>query len=501
MIRRKPSPSLARPRSNPAVMRGSSRHVILAIGAWILICGLILAPFPYEVTLGRVVAVALFSLVCMGAVLSHLFHQRLSSRRLRKRLGVIFSVTVLSLIGLQLARYAIAGRPDDGLQLLTTAPLVATGMLLGALMSPGTAAVCLALLTVLLWVGGVAESTFLAAASLSGIAGAYAVNPLKQRSDLLRSGIVVAITFTALGVGAASIEALSVVDAVQVGPWGVIGGVGAMALFWLSVAVFERAFDVTSDWGLLELCSPENVLLHELMVRAPGTWAHSVMVGNLAEAAAKAIGANALLARACAYYHDIGKMNRPEFFVENQAGGNIHETLSPNLSARVIAAHVKDGLQMAEEHRLPQAIREAIAQHHGTTLISYFYHRAAAGQEDPVLKQHFRYDGPKPQRREIGILMLADIVEAATRSQEKTSPSRLEHLVSTLVNERVEDGQLDECELTFKDVRKIVAAFVQALTAVRHNRIDYGQAVEEENIGEQGDRSVPVPEAPAVGAD
>jgi len=411
---------------------------------------------------------------------------------LSKTLRVIFFVMAVALVAVQITFYAFNRQGSEpGLLLVPAVPLVSAGMALAALTTPGTAVVALALGCACVWAAGCASAPNLMAAFMTGSIGAYSVNPLRQRGDLLRCGGLVVLTFAVLGIGSAATYMPVSSEILKVGLWGAIGGVGAVALFWLLVAVFERTFDIVSDWGLLELCSPEHPLLHDLTITAPGTWAHSVMVGNLAESAAKQIGANALLVRTQAYFHDIGKTKRPEFFIENQGAINIHDKMSPNLSAVVIASHVKDGLDMAEEHGLPQIVRDAIAQHHGTTLIRFFYEQATAGyeQEDPVLKEHFRYEGPKPQTKEVGILMLADIVEAATRSVEKMSPARFENLVGNLVRERLEDGQLDECDLTFKDIRKIVQAFVQTLTAVRHNRIDYGAITEEE--GESVGASVP----------
>jgi putative nucleotidyltransferase with HDIG domain len=480
------------------------RSLTTGIAAWVIIAACLLLPFAASLDLGRWIATLVFSAVSVAAMTAHLSSRGLNTDDRTKFLRMIFLVAVLCLWGLQLAKYALGARlSDPGVALLGVSPIVAAGLLLGALSTPGTAVVALAFLTTCSIAAGISNPMDLSAAWLSGSVGAYAVNPLKRRSDLLRSGGLVTAAFALLGLCASLATAPIQVESLRAAVWSGIGGVCAMALFWLSVPVFERLFDLVSDWGLMELCSPEQELLHELTLHAPGTWAHSVMVGNLAEAAAKTIGANALLARACAYYHDVGKMRRPEFFIENQVGINVHDTITPNLSAKVIAAHVKDGLELATQYRLPQAIRDAIGQHHGTSLISYFYHQATVGmeQEDPILKQHFRYEGPLPQRKEIGILMLADVVEAATKSTEKMSPARLENLVANLVRERVEDGQLDACELTFRDVNKIVTSFVQTLTAVRHQRIEYSAAEETcEDKPSDADESVTLPPTIASGS-
>jgi putative nucleotidyltransferase with HDIG domain len=199
-------------------------------------------------------------------------------------------------------------------------------------------------------------------------------------------------------------------------------------------------------------------------------------VGNLAENAAREIGANAVLCRAMAYYHDIGKLARPAFFVENQIGDNIHDEMPPSLSAKVIAAHVKDGVEMAQNAKLPHAIIDGIRQHHGTTLISYFYNRALEESAE-TLEESYRYDGPRPQTRETGILHLADMVEAASRTVRYKD--QLPAMVASLIESTRADGQLDDCDLTFRELRTVTDSFTHSLCAVRHERITYpGQAEE-----------------------
>jgi hypothetical protein len=205
------------------------------------------------------------------------------------------------------------------------------------------------------------------------------------------------------------------------------------------------------------------------------------MVGNLAVAAAEAIGADPLLCRVGAYYHDLGKMRRAEFFVENQGGGdNAHDKLNPSLSALVVTAHVKDGLEIAEQEKLPPIVKAFITEHHGTSLIRYFYHQHTCGDcsdAAPGLEQHFRYAGPKPQSRETAILMLADGVEAASRTLERPTLGRIEDLVDKIINAQLQDGQLDECDLTLRDLRGIRNAFVHLLGGMLHNRIEYPEVL------------------------
>jgi len=218
---------------------------------------------------------------------------------------------------------------------------------------------------------------------------------------------------------------------------------------------------------------PAHPLLRRLQLEAPGTYHHSVIVGNLAEAAAEAVGADALLARVGTYYHDVGKIRRPAFFVENQMGTeNPHDRMTPSLSALTVAAHVRDGLDLAREYRLPEMIADFIPEHHGTTVMSYFYHQALERGDQPE-PGAYRYDGPKPQTRETAIVMLADAAEAAVRTLQRPTPDRIYEVVRRIIHERLEDGQLDECDLMFRDLEKIAQAFTRILTSIFHPRIEY----------------------------
>jgi putative nucleotidyltransferase with HDIG domain len=241
----------------------------------------------------------------------------------------------------------------------------------------------------------------------------------------------------------------------------------------------ERVFDVQTDISLLELGDVQHPLLQELVRRAPGTYNHSINVASIAETASEAIEANGLLVRVGAYFHDIGKMLKPSYFVENQGPeGNRHETLQPAMSTLVIIAHVKDGADLARQHRLPQPIIDFIEQHHGTTLVEYFYRREAQRlKDDPdageLDETTFRYPGPKPQTKEAGVLMLADVVESASRALVDPTPSRIESLVHDLAMKRLLDGQFDECGLTLSELRTIEDSLVKSLTAVYHGRVKY----------------------------
>ncbi len=390
---------------------------------------------------------------------------------------IVWFSGLLTVFGLQIGAQAIGASPSPSHEVspLAAAPLVSLGMLVSGLLGPAKGIFTVGMVAAAAVGAGIADPPLVAGATLAAWIGAHAVNPMRQRNDLFRATYVTSLAYAAMAMVTALLVGRTWAESFWFAGWGLAGGVGATALFWLAVAAFEKAFGVVSDWSLLEHCNPDQPLLRKLMIQAPGTYAHSVMVGNLADQAAPLIGANALLCRAMAYYHDIGKMRRPEFFIENKLADNPHDRLNPTLSAKIIAAHVRDGLKMADEAGLPNAIKAGIAEHHGTSLISYFYHLHSqeTGVSDPILELHFRYPGPRPHSKETAVLMLADRVEAATRTMPSASPGRLRALVWEIVQDVRDDGQLDDSALNFRDLQTIVDSFVNSLTALRHERIDY----------------------------
>ncbi len=257
--------------------------------------------------------------------------------------------------------------------------------------------------------------------------------------------------------------------------YGTLNGILSPILAYGFMIIFEYIFQITTDSTLLELLDLNRPVMRQLAISAPGTYHHSVMVGILSEAAAEAIGANALLAKVGSYYHDIGKIEMAEYFVENQKGGkNPHEKLAPSMSCLILINHVKRGLEMAEDYNIPQEIRDFIAQHHGTNLIVFFYNKAIESSADAEINESdFRYPGPKPKSKETGIVMLADAVEAGSRTLKDPTVSRIRSLVSALIQERLSDGELDECPLTVRDLKVIQESFVNNLTGIFHGRIEY----------------------------
>ena len=253
------------------------------------------------------------------------------------------------------------------------------------------------------------------------------------------------------------------------------GGVGAGIVTAGITPLIEIAFGYTTDIKLLELANLDQPILRRLMIEAPGTYHHSVVVGTMVEAAASEIDANSLLAKVCGYYHDIGKIKKPLYFIENQTNGiNRHDKLAPSMSSLILIAHIKDGVEIARKNKLGQVIIDTISQSHGTSLISFFYEKAKQLKgEDAVNIDNFRYPGPKPQTREAGLVMLADMVEAASRTLTNPTPSKIRGLVQHLINKAFSDGQLDDCELTLKDLHKIAKSFYNILSGMYHHRIEY----------------------------
>lgn len=322
------------------------------------------------------------------------------------------------------------------------------------------------------------------AALIGGLAGAILVTEVRNRQSLMRTAAEVSLIIAVVSMITASlIKDLRFI--LFAGLLGVGNGAFSSMVTLGSLPVLERISGIITPMHLHELASPDQPLMKELISKAPGTYSHSVIVGNLANAAALEIGADALLARVGSYYHDIGKIKRSNFFVENQPQGlSSHDKLKPNLSALVITAHVREGVELAREYRLPQEITAIIQQHHGTSLVRYFYARALEEGSGPeaVPESRFRYPGEKPQSKEAAIVMLADAIEAAAKAVEKPTPVKLEQLTRTLMDERLQDGQLSESNLTLGDLEKITGAFVRILSSMYHERVEYPALVKEEGI-------------------
>ena len=304
---------------------------------------------------------------------------------------------------------------------------------------------------------------------------------VKTRVQFINLGIQLAIvkliiyfsiTFLTFGVSETVL-----LDSTKIILAGIFSGVLTLAI----VPYLERSFNILSSFKLLELGDLSNPLLRDLSVKTPGTFYHSMMVAAVSEAAAEAIGADPIFTRVASYYHDIGKMKRPKFYVENQEGGeNPHDKISPFLSALVILAHTKDGFEMAKKYKVPREIRDIMLEHHGTTFLAYFYNKAKSLDEN-VREDDFRYSGPKPKTKESAIIMLADSIEAAVRSIEHKTYNNIEEMIRKIIFNKLEDGQLKDADLTFKDIETIIKVFTKTIIGIHHVRIKYpGQEKESE---------------------
>lgn len=428
----------------------------------------------------------------------------------------------LLLLALLVVLWALAARlflaqvlPDnDRLYLAYILPVAAAPMVVASLLDAGLAITVAAILAFLATFAGFYQPD--ARASLGGnpleafqmvsvyvlgsLAGIYTVHRAERVNRYLLAGAAAAfVSFAALLMFWLLDAQRELVDL----PWmlltSALGGLVSAVITVGAFVVLGILFGITTRIQLMELAQLNHPLLRRLQAEAPGTFHHSVVVGNLAERAADIVGADSLLVRVGCYFHDIGKLMRPSFYIENQLDGrNPHERLDPYTSAKVVAAHVHAGLELARKHRLPAKVRSIIAEHHGTRLVTYFYRKAS--QENPeVDSKLFAYPGPRPQSKEAAIVMLADSVEAVVRSSRDRSPERIDALVEAVINERLAEHQLDDCDLTLRDLRAIGEAFRAALRGLYHPRVEYPPPTAEEREALVAHLLQQVPSAPIDG--
>ncbi|HEX6988940.1 MAG TPA: HDIG domain-containing protein, partial [Bacillota bacterium] len=392
-------------------------------------------------------------------------------------------LVLLGLIGLAtlLVGQAVLSVPEGRYAM----PLAAGAMLMAILIDARVAVFTTVLLAALIGLTAGADLQVFLVSLSSALVGIFSVTRVGQRSDLMRAGLYVGLT----GTGVLVMWALLVtgaplydVDLWTNVIWALIGGFLSAVLTIGTLPFLESAFGILTSVRLLELANPNQPLLRRLLLEAPGSYHHSIMVANLCEAAAEQVGADSLLARVGAYYHDVGKMKRPYFFIENQFGNvNPHEKIAANLSALIITSHVKDGVELAREYGLPEELIKFIREHHGTTTVEYFYNKAMEDEHaQGVLEENFRYPGPIPQSKETAICMLADGAEASVRAMTRPTPGRIEATVRKLIRDRLNGGQLDHCDLTLADLDRIAETFTQILTGIFHSRIEYPEALARE---------------------
>ncbi len=418
------------------------------------------------------------------------------------------AITLLAIFLVVIAWDFISQEASRGFDLFTprtllfALPLASGAMLISVFQGMGVAATFSLVSSVLACLAFGGQVQFFIYFFVSSLVAAHGVKVCRDRGIFIKTGLkvgavnmVLAFCMEALSGSIYSFETAVALAAAFFG--GILVGIIATG----TLPLVEMSFGYTTDIKLLELANLDEPLLRELMVQAPGTYHHSVIVSNMVEATAKDVNANPLLAKVAAYYHDIGKMRKPLYFVENQEDRrNKHEKLAPSMSALILISHVKEGVELARKHKLGREILDIIRQHHGTSLITYFYERAKTqaskkeGKSGKIKEEDFRYPGPKPQTKEAGLIMLADAVEAASRSINEPTAARIRGMVQKIINKAFSDGQLDECELTLKDLHKIAKSFNTTLSGIFHHRIEYPEITEKtmgqrEAAGAGGTRS------------
>jgi len=410
------------------------------------------------------VGTAVLLLFCYGILYMYLrryAHEYLKSDGLLLMIAVIFALTVL---------LCTVGAGTLSPYLL---PIVAGTALLAILLDIRFAITynaVISFLAVLIFEGDV---YCLACLLLSGTLSTFIFTRPGLRHKLVFSAAIQMLYQFGLYFAVGVLEGLELQNALIRGLYGLGAGMITSVIIIGTLPFWEYAFDVTTPFKLLELANPDQPLLKRLLTEAPGTYHHSLMVGNLAEVACEAVGGNALLARTGAYYHDVGKLRRPQYFKENQYAENPHEKMSPQLSASIILSHVKDGSDLARQYRLPGAIRSIIASHHGNSLVSFFYHKEKIENDGIADETKFRYSGPRPRTCEEAIVMLADSVEAAVRSLEEKEETSIRQMVQKILRGKMSEGQLGESGLTLRDIETIESAFVHVFCGYFHSRIQY----------------------------
>ncbi len=422
--------------------------------------------------------------------------------------ALLFSILIIGVILIEKfvasvsALFASATSTVNARSILFAAPVATAPMLASLLVDPKIAFILSALTSIVATISVEGDIYLFCFYLISGIVGLHGVSKVTERTHVLRAGLVVGLVnmMSILGIKMALGNMNSVQDAYEIG-LGFLGGV-VSGLLVSGLSPLLEPLGYTTNIKLLEIANLNHPLLKRMALEAPGTYHHSMVVGNLAEAAAEAIGANPLLARVGALYHDIGKISKttkPTYFIENQVRGiNPHDRLEPTMSALILVSHVKNGVEKAKEHRLSAPIVDIIQQHHGTSLIKFFYNKAVERSEKThsvVTQEKYRYPGPLPQTKESALVMLADVAEAATRTLSDPSPSNIQKKVQSLVMGLFNDGQLDQSTLTLKDINAVIKSLVRSLQGILHSRIDYPEQnnAQEKQNGSANRQSTDIP--------
>ncbi|HOV25436.1 MAG TPA: HDIG domain-containing protein [Pseudobacteroides sp.] len=418
--------------------------------------------FPF---VGGILVLVLLLAFFLILYMRHFNRRSLYSRRDISVICIVVSIIILIARGL----YEISPTYSP-----MTVPVCVAAMLISILLELKLAIVINLVLTIAVAIIVKGDISFIYMSVISGTFAAYFISNSTQRSRLSLAGVVI---------GGVNVIIILCFGLIYKHDWNTIlrnslivfmNGLGSMVLT-IGIAPFlESIFNIITPLKLIELANPNHPLIKRLLLEAPGTYHHSLMVANLAEMATEAIGGNPVLARVGAYFHDIGKLKRPHFFTENQMGENPHDKITANLSTLIITSHVSDGIELADKYKLPNAIKDIIKQHHGETLVAYFYHKAKTVEKaDDVKMEHFRYQGPKPKTKESAVVLLADSVEAAVRSMTDKTEGKIEGFVRKIIKDKLDDGQLDQCNLTLRDLDTIAVAFMKVLSGFFHAREKY----------------------------
>lgn len=419
--------------------------------------------------LARVVLV----LALLGVLYILLYHYRREVYNSNPKLLAIFLV-----FGLQLFLISFVDRWDVSTYLY---PVAVLPIVITILFDLEIGVICTMILALLLGMMHRFDFTLTIMTMTVGVTACLTSRRVRRRTHFFRIALAVATAYVAFIFLVENLKFVPSEEILTEIGYGAINGLVSTLITIGILPLFESLFGITTDITLLELSDMNHPLLKRLAIEAPGTYQHSMVVGNLCEKAAESIGGNALLARVGAYYHDIGKIEIPEYFVENQLSvKSRHEDLSATMSSLILSSHVKRGRQLGEEHDIPDDVLNFIEEHHGTMLMSYFYNKAMEQGVDPETADKLRYPGPKPQRRETAIAMLADAVEAASRTLDDPKPARINALIQRIINDRFQSGELDECPVTLRDLAKIKSAFAQMLMAAFHHRVVYPGQKEQE---------------------
>ncbi len=386
--------------------------------------------------------------------------------------GIIKILTILASIHLPLWNYLF--------------PVIAAAMLCTIIFNPRLGIMLTILFSIFLGIVTDFDFNLATAYLLGGIFSTYLVSNISQRSTVMKAGfissLVLGFLFLSINLIGGGVQTIALYTIL-----GILNGIICAILTIGLLPFIESTFNIVTAMGLLELSHTDQPLLKELLIAAPGTYNHSLLVGHLAENGAKAIGADSLLVKVAALYHDLGKMKRPEYFYENQADiENVHDKLNPSMSRNIIAKHIKDGVDVARKNRIPKRVIDIISQHHGNSLITYFYEKQkgkesvkASNGSTNGLKGHFRYPSLKPQNKEAAILMLADSTEAAVRSIDSMTPKKIEQMINDIIEDKIRDGQLDEAAITLKEINKVKSSLIDGLISIHHSRIEYPESNKE----------------------